>query len=365
MIKICLVSPLPPPYGGISHWTQLVDGYSKTQPDISLRVVDTATRWREVHDLARWKRVVFGGFQLLRDICRVLICVIFWRPDVLHMTTSGQLGLIRDLAVVFIGNIFRIPVVYHIRFGRLPELSLVKNIEWRGFERAAQYSSRVIAIDQATFDTVSRCLPKVPIELIPNCFDPSDFSCESRPSAIDDRKTVVYLGWVIPTKGVVELIEAWKLVRSEGWRLVVVGPGDTDFISGLRRICDTDDVEFVGGKPHSQAIEIMRMAEVFVLPSYTEGFPNVVIEAMASGLPIIATSVGAIPEMIGDGRGVLVPPRDSLALASALRDLIDDSTSRRRIGELARDKAYRDYSIEAVFARYLGIWRTVSRPSVR
>jgi len=365
MIKICLVSPLPPPYGGISHWTQLVDGYSKTHPDVSLRVLDTATRWREVHDLARWKRVIFGGFQLLRDIFRVLVCVVFWRPDVLHLTTSGQLGLIRDLAVVLIGNIFRIPVVYHIRFGRLPDLSLVRNFEWRGFELASKFSSCVIAIDHATFDTVSSCLPKVRVELIPNCFDPSDFSGDIKPSAEGGENTVVYLGWVIPTKGIVELIQAWKAVRSEGWRLVVVGPGDADFISDLRQICDTGDVEFVGGKPHSQAIEIMRSAEVFVLPSYTEGFPNVVIEAMASGLPIIATSVGAIPEMIGDGRGILVPPKDSVALASALKNLIADSSSRRRFGELARDKAYRDYSIDAVFKKYFGIWRAVSRPVIR
>lgn len=359
-LKVCLVSPLPPPYGGISHWTQMVTAYSEHYTGVSMRVLDTATRWRAVDDLASWKRIVFGGFQLLRDMFRVFACAVSWRPDVIHLTTSGQLGLVRDLSILFVGRLFRIPIVYHIRFGRLPELSVIRGIEWRVFAFIARYSSCVIAIDLLTFNSISKYLPRVNVELVPNCFDPADFSNSCGPPASDAIRTVVFVGWVIPTKGISELMRAWRIVRNDCWRLVVVGPGDSDYVSEMRQISESDDVIFAGGVSHRDALEIMRSADVFVLPSYTEGFPNVVIEAMALGLPIIATSVGAIPEMIGDGRGVLVPPKDIDLLSKALTGLFSDEALRLRLGALARKKAYAEYSINSVYSRYVGIWRVVS-----
>lgn len=338
----------------------MVKGYSEHCTNVSMRVLDTATRWRAVDDLASWKRVVFGGFQLLRDMFRVFACAVSWRPDVIHLTTSGQLGFIRDLSILFIGKLFRIPIVYHIRFGRLPELSVIKSIEWRVFAFIARYSYCVIAIDLSTFNSVSKYLPRVNLELVPNCFNPADFSNRCLPPASEVVRTVVYVGWVIPTKGISELMRAWRIVRNDNWRLIVVGPGDPGYVSEMRQICESDDVFFAGGVSHRDALEIMRSADVFVLPSYTEGFPNVVIEAMALGLPIVATSVGAIPEMIGDGRGVLVPPKDIDLLSKALIELFSDEALRLRLGALARKKAYTEYSINSVYSRYVGIWRVAS-----
>lgn len=360
IINVCLVSPLPPPYGGISHWTKLILDHSEKDSRATLQVVDTAIRWREVHDLAFWKRVIFGGMQLVRDFFKVSFCVSCMRPDVIHLTTAGRLGLIRDFAVVILGKIFKTPVVYHIRFGRLSDLFLFKNFEWRFFVLVAKYASCLISIDRKTFETLLSVFPENKVVLIPNCFDPRDFIAPSSSTVQDCRKSVVYLGWVIPTKGIGELVEAWRLVRRSGWKLIVVGPGDKDFISGLRQIYDGDDIQFVGGKSHPESIEILRSSGIFVLPSYTEGFPNVIVEAMALGLPIVATAVGAIPEMIGEGRGVLVPMRDAVALSIAIRELIDNSDARKRLGELAQEKAYREYSVDAVYERYVNVWNTVS-----
>ncbi len=115
---------------------------------------------------------------------------------------------------------------------------------------------------------------------------------------------------------------------------------------------------------NERAMELLAASEGLVLPSYTEGFPNVVVEAMAMGKPVIATDVGAIPDMLAGGCGVVVLPRDTDALRAALETVMGDPVLRRTMGERGRSKAISAYSVEAVFNRLLGIWRESVREVV-
>lgn len=102
---------------------------------------------------------------------------------------------------------------------------------------------------------------------------------------------------------------------------------------------------------------MMARAKGIVLPSHTEGFPNVVVEAMGIGKPVIATRVGAIPEMLADGCGLLVPVQDAGALAVALGQVMGDARLRHALAEKARARATERYSLDVVFSQYLTIWR--------
>lgn len=352
-LQVCLVAPLPPPYGGIAHWTRMVSKYAENEKECNLKVVDTAVRWRTVGDLAPWKRILGGIAQLSRDWFRVFL-LLRKHPDVLHLTTAGEFGIIRDLLISVTARYYDVPVIYHIRFGRLPTMAKEITLEYRLISRAIKLANTVIAIDAATAAAIRLHLPGKRFVHVPNCFDFKCFPMQN--SKETEWQTVVFLGWVIPTKGIEELLQAWSELRPSGWRLWLIGPYVVEYREKLVAKYPVENISFLGEKPHDKALELLANADIFVLPSYTEGFPNSVLEAMAMGKAIVGTRVGAIPEMLEGGGGFLIEPKDVAGLKRALSTIMSDSDLRICMGQRARLRAIGTYSIETVFRQYTKVW---------
>lgn len=301
-----------------------------------------------------------GSLQLLLDIVKLCCSLCINRFDAVHLTTSGHLGVVRDLAVAMFSKIFRVPLVFHIRFGRIPAIASVNSLEWRLLQIVMRMSSRVILIDKATYEAVRACSPKSKAELIPNCVNTNTLpSCKPRnPHA---GRSILFLGWVVPAKGVDELLSAWGRLQPQGWRLDLIGSYKPDYRDQLIRSHGVENVNFLGELPHDIAMQHMASCDLFVLPSHSEGFPNAIVEAMALGRAIVATRVGAIPEMLADGAGVLVDPQDAQALERQLGALMIDAQARTSFGEAAKKKADSCYSIDTIFSRYMRVWNDVSR----
>jgi glycosyltransferase involved in cell wall biosynthesis len=341
----------------------MVCKYAEGRSDVRISVVDTAPRWRSIYDLSVWKRAIGGGLQFLRDIMCLSRLLSTRRFDAIHLTTSGQLAAIRDLGVLFIAGLFTVPVIYHIHFGRVPQIATSKNREFRLMARVMLKSQTVVAIDRATRDAIKEFLPTVNVELIPNCVKFSEL-----PSAVasdQSLRTALFIGWVIPTKGIAELVEAWSQLKPQEWRLQIVGPGNAAYRQELIERFRPHGVEFLGELPHLHVMERMAACDLFVLPSYTEGFPNVVLEAMALGKAIVATDVGAIPEMLAAKCGLLVKPKDVQGLTMVLQLLLNDDNLRAELGSSARERALANYSIDAIFSGYMTLWRQAAERRAR
>jgi glycosyltransferase involved in cell wall biosynthesis len=168
---------------------------------------------------------------------------------------------------------------------------------------------------------------------------------------------------MIPTKGIEELVAAWSQLELTDWQLDIVGPGDQNYKDTLIGKYHTPSINFLGELGHGEAMTVLSDADCFVLPSYTEGFPNVVLEAMALGKPIIATSVGAIPEMLDGECGLVIKPRSINELKDAIQLLADDPNLRKTMGCRAQEKAQLEYSLEVVFDKYMNIWRQAAERS--
>jgi glycosyltransferase involved in cell wall biosynthesis len=110
-----------------------------------------------------------------------------------------------------------------------------------------------------------------------------------------------------------------------------------------------------------QATRSYREADVFALPTHREGFPNTLLEAMAAGLPCVATPVGAIPEMLEGEHGLLVPVGDVRALREALGRLVRDPGLRARLGQAVRERVGERYSLDAVMRRYRALYLELAR----
>jgi glycosyltransferase involved in cell wall biosynthesis len=169
-----------------------------------------------------------------------------------------------------------------------------------------------------------------------------------------DSLVVGYVGWLIPIKGVTYLVNAMAEVvqRHPNSLLVLVGKGDEkgeEEIKLRERVASLgleDRVRFLGWRPDVD--EIMGCFDIFVLPSLNEGMGRVLVEAMSAGLPIVASRVGGIPDLVKHGEnGLLIPPADVGALEQAISDLLSDNAKRKRMGETGK-RMCRPYSVEAM-----------------
>ncbi len=370
LLNVCLVAPLPPQQntnshscGGIATWTRRICSYAKDRNDIKLTVIDTLPRLRSVHTLPLWKRVINGGYELILTIVQLFWSLSTQPIDIIHLTTSGKLGIVRDISIMFVARLFKKPVIYHIRYGRIPKISEEKTREWRMMSIAIMKAHTVIAIDKATRDTIKIHLPMANSVLIPNCINLSDLPSFNVSKPL--QKIVLFAGWVIPTKGVTELIEAWSQIKQDGWSLQLIGPGDKTYQQELIEKYQTENVQFLGEIPHNEVMESMAACDLFVLPSYTEGFPNVVLEAMTLGKPILASDVGAIPEMLDGECGKLIKPKNVQSLREAIVLLLNDKNLRDEMGKRANKKVMEQYTIDVVFASYMTIWHKALAKDVK
>jgi colanic acid/amylovoran biosynthesis glycosyltransferase len=170
-----------------------------------------------------------------------------------------------------------------------------------------------------------------------------------REEPINPVPRVLCVGRLVPAKGQALLVEASARLRASGCahQLVLVGTGpDEAFLREKIAKEGLDHVIMPGGMNQQGVRAEYRRADLFVLASFAEGVPVVLMEAMACGIPVISTRITGIPELIEDGvSGLLVPPGDADALASAIRRLIEDLELRKAVVAAGREKVVANYNL--------------------
>lgn len=168
---------------------------------------------------------------------------------------------------------------------------------------------------------------------------------------------IVFVGWVVRPKGVFDLLPIITEVRKRfpGAKLTLAGGGDLEmFAESAKAAGAADAVELRGWVPHQQMAELLSSADLFVLPSRAEGMPNAMLEAMAIGLPVAATPVGAIPKVLRDGEnGFLLELGNPPAMARKIIEILSKPEAARRAGRAARETILAEYDIERVWPVYL------------
>lgn len=179
------------------------------------------------------------------------------------------------------------------------------------------------------------------------------------------RVRFLYLGQLIERKGIATLVEAFAKVRADADLLLVGGDWQArGYAQEIRALIDRLGLsDRVHCDNHRQDVAaLLRDCDVFVLPSFSEARPRVVIEAMCLGRPVVASAVGGIPELVGHDRtGLLVPAGDADALAAALDQLAGSANLRARLGAAAQDWAQTEFKPERTVARYVALYRELAR----
>jgi glycosyltransferase involved in cell wall biosynthesis len=229
--------------------------------------------------------------------------------------------------------------------------------------RVARRLSSTITVSDSSAADIMRDLrvPAQRLEVINVGIDPQRFRPLPGASRVPGR-IVTTASADVPLKGLVVLLEALAKVRVDHEvELVVVGKrrrkGPTD--EALARLGLEDAVRFVSGISDDALVDLLNSAEVAVVPSLYEGFSLPAIEAMACGTPLVSTSGGALPEVVGEsgGTAIVVEPGDPSALAAGITTLLDDAPLRARIGAAGRNRVLERFTWQAAARRTVDVYR--------
>ncbi|MGE4021970.1 glycosyltransferase family 4 protein [Mycolicibacterium sp.] len=293
--------------------------------------------------------------------------LIRFRPNVIHLHASSGGSFVRKAILFWLSRPTRIPVVIHMHgsgfqgdYAKSPPA--VQAVIRATLCRAAAF----VTLGEVWADRMRTIVPTARIIAIPNGVR---LARRADHRAFDAPTRVVFLGRIGEHKGTFRLLDAWaKLACEPGFRtrkadmatLTIAGDGEIELARRyLKDLCVADTVEVHGWLSEHEVGEILDGAQVLVLPSRNEGQPMAVLEAMARGLCVIASDVGGLPEMIGGGCGILIPPEDTEAIAAALRKVVYHRDLRTRCGAAAHGRVREQFDTATVARRLDALYREV------
>jgi len=360
--EVALLGPLPPPYGGYASYVMLLRG-SVLDERFGYHIIDTSHP-----PLREGIRKPFGLAHLgVRDLWR------FWRA-----TRIRSIRLIHVLCAFYPTRRFLQQAAF-FRWAGCRGWKRVYDIRAGGFIEFAENSPPRV---QRRLGEVLQAAEAVTVEgrpyvgyieqrwgvrpvLMPSfvSWDETGGRYNAAEQPHDGPLRIVFAGRVAQAKGVVELAEAVAAVHGRAdVRLDYVGKVDPDAREAIEKIIYDnslhDIIRLWGPQPREQFLQHLADGDVYALPTYhrTEGHPNAMTEAMAMGLAVVTCDQGFCADVVADGAGIIVPQRDSDALAQVLEELADAPDRCRRLGDAARRRARELFSDGVMLPRWAELY---------
>jgi glycosyltransferase involved in cell wall biosynthesis len=283
-----------------------------------------------------------------------------WEPDVLVTffgVPSGPVGL---AAKSFMG----LPYIVSLRGGDVPgfrpyDFKLVHTLLSPLIHLVWKKANDVVANSEGLRSLAEEFAPRLPIHVIPNGVDIKRFSSQNRDW---EPAHLLFTGRVVYQKGLDLLLNALSSLKDKKWHLTIVGDGPyREELQSLAHEMGIDDcVTFAGWVEKDRILHYYQKATLFVFPSRHEGMPNSVLEAMAMGLPVVASDIAGNRELVQDEKtGFLHPSRDIQRLAGALAALIDDQNLRKEMGKRSRKRIEEQFTWKQTAQKYLELLQKV------
>jgi glycosyltransferase involved in cell wall biosynthesis len=359
--RVLLVGQGAPARGGIPTFIQgLLD-------DPALRAGARLSLLNTARDVARPGRATIdNAWWALQDVSTLFKRAR--RVDVvhLHLAPVPLLPLTRAIILLTTARLAGARTLLHAHSGRLHTAARSRSFRI-GLRVLGLLADRTIAVSADGLRALERVGARA--ELLANGLDTGVFPEPERDPAV---VSIVFVGTVCDRKGLDDLRVALMLLRDAARlahaRVTIVGDGRQEGPNVFEHVQEsyensdlTDIVRFTGALPPAEVRSILTKADIFCLPSHWEGLPLSVLEAMAAGAAVVATTVGEIPHVLEQGKaGILIEPRQPAQLADALGRLLDDPVERARLGTVARDRVRRDYDRATMTQRILEIYRELA-----
>lgn len=292
-------------------------------------------------------------------LLRVLTVSMLVRKSIFHIHMASKGSYLRKTILAAMPGLFGRKVIFHIHgamFDRFMEGKGTLKMQ-RIISRLSK-ADKIIVLSRSWFDYFSRYLPAEKLEVVYNPSSTYDGSI-TRKSNI--KPVLLFMGRYGQRKGTNDLLKAARMLEPGSFLLKMYGDGEVDEVrSFVENNGLTDSVEVNGWVDHGGVSGVYDSADILVLPSYAEGLPMSVLEAMGRGLPVVSTGVGGIPEAVLDcDNGYIVAPGDIVKLSERLSLLIKDRELRERMGKRSLQLAGERFSAESIGSRLEAIYEEV------
>jgi len=362
-INILYISPLSPPYGGLASWTENILKKGLSYP-FKAHIVNTRQINRALFDPLRLnfseiKRNVNILWELLKVIRKQKI-------DLIHLNSSlAQFGIFRDWLCTIISRIYKIPYVIHLHID--VEAISKKAITFNGkpflYQNMFRRAGAIIVLNNQSKKTV--------LSLgdfgnktfyLPNFVDISSIPTKKMYISEGKYLNAVFVGALTESKGIYQLLKVLR--NTSNLKITFIGKptkGVQEKIQRLIRKYNIYKRVFLKGVlPNRETLDIMSLSDFFIFPTHEEGFPISVAEAMAVGLPVLASPAGAIPDMIEDGKGGYIIKTDDIEeYVKAICKFIKNKELLLSMGKYNYEKAKAQYDYPIVIDRLCELYKTV------
>jgi glycosyltransferase involved in cell wall biosynthesis len=335
---------------------------------INLKFIDTSSRRRLSSETGSWS--VSNLVSAIGDCIRFTKTVILYRPEICHIATAFGLSFVKHSVCVAVARLLGSKALLH------PHCSFYALYErqgktWQWFVRTVIGLCDGVVILSNEWKRLQEVVPSCHTYYLPNAINLLSYLDVGREKIELKSKNaclhILYLGYLGKAKGSFDLISAAKTVlgKEQGVIFDLVGQEHTsgEMNQLNAHIVDERLDQFVHIHPSAngtEKIKFLRSADIFVYPSYHEGMPMAVIEAMACGLPIIATQVGGLPDLVCPGlNGLLVPAGEPEQLANAIHQLVACPQMRYSMQAGSFRLAHENFDIEKLVIRLLDIYQSV------
>jgi len=286
--------------------------------------------------------------QAITGILKAAYYLLLKQIDIVHIHGGDVTSMKRKYLYFRLIKLFERKVIYHFHGASFMEQFILVSPGWKHRIKALlEESNMVICLSESWKYSIMQIAPKSNIRILYNSVSLPKYYEYLK----EDKKTIniVFLGAIGERKGIFDLIEVVSQLILEGCNihLTVGGNGDIDrFLKEIEIHNLKNHVTYAGWIVGEAKDSLFRDADIFVLPSYAEGMPMTILEAMSYAIPVISTNVGGIPEIIKDGEtGYLAEPGNCAELYNKILSLIKDSKKRKRMGKAGQDLIEKRHNI--------------------
>jgi glycosyltransferase involved in cell wall biosynthesis len=366
-LRVLVSGHLPPPMGGIAAYCKELLA-SSLPGKVNLRFVVTSSQERE---LSSSGKASFANLRFaVRDLARFWKALREHRPQVSHIATVYGLSFVKHSVCVALARLYGSKVLLHPHCS-ITMLYTEKPKWWQWyFRQVARLLSGVIGLS-AEWQQLKQYIPNLPVYEVPNAINLEPFQAIaeqhlSQP-VTEGAVKMLYLGYIGKAKGSFDLVSAARLAQDQapGLQVDLVGsalnPGSREQVQAQAEALGATSAQVRAPAYAQEKLEYFRGADVFVYPSYHEGMPMAVLEAMACALPVIATRVGGLPDLVTNGEnGLLVEAGQPEQLADAMARLANDPALRRAMQQKSYQLMRARFDMEQRVSRLIEIYQATA-----